>query len=45
MLPTAVVGYPDSQKIGAFSYSAAGESMVRIMVREESKVDYYDGES
>ena len=44
MLPTEVVGYPDSQKIGAFSYTAAGESVVRIMVREESKVDYYDRE-
>ncbi len=45
LLPTEVVGYPDSQKIGAFSYTAAGESMVRIMVREESKFDYYDRES
>ncbi len=44
MLPTEVVGYPDSQKIGAFSYTTAGESVVRIMVREESKVDYYDRE-
>jgi len=25
-------------------YTATGEPMVRIMVREESKVDYYDGE-
>ena len=44
MLPTEVVGYPDSKKIGAFGYTAAGESVVRIMVREESKVDYYDRE-
>lgn len=44
MVPTEVVGYPDSGKIGAMSYSAAGEPLVRIMVRESSGVDYYDGE-
>jgi uncharacterized cupin superfamily protein len=41
---TEVVGYPDSQKIGALSYSDSGEALVRIMVRESSAVDYYDGE-
>jgi uncharacterized cupin superfamily protein len=44
MLLTEVVGYPDSKKIGAFGYATTGESMARIMVREESTVDYYDGE-
>lgn len=44
LLPTEVVGYPDSKKIGAMGFTATGESMVRIMVREESHVDYYDGE-
>jgi uncharacterized cupin superfamily protein len=41
--PTEVVGYPDSGKIGAMSY-AGGEPVVRIVVRESSQVDYYDGE-
>jgi uncharacterized cupin superfamily protein len=44
LLPTEVVGYPDSKKIGAMGYATTGEAMVRIMVREESKVDYYDRE-
>lgn len=44
LLPTEVVGYPDSKKIGAMSYTAAGEPQVRIMVRQDSGVDYYDGE-
>jgi uncharacterized cupin superfamily protein len=44
LLPTEVVGYPDSKKISAMGYTAAGEPMVRIMVRQESGVDYYDGE-
>jgi uncharacterized cupin superfamily protein len=44
MLGTEVVGYPDSKKIGAMSYTSAGESVVRIMVRDTSGVDYYDGE-
>ena len=44
MLLTEVVGYPDSKKIGAFGYATTGESMTRIMVREESGVDYYDRE-
>lgn len=44
LVPTDVVGYPDSKKIGAMSYTAAGEAVVRIMVREGSGVDYYDGE-
>ena len=44
MLPTEVVGYPDSRKIGAMGFGAGGEQIVRIMVREESHVDYYDRE-
>ncbi len=44
LIPTEVVGYPRSKKIGAMSISSAGEQMVRIVVREESAVDYYDGE-
>jgi len=43
MVPTEVVGYPDSKKIGAMSY-AGGEAVVRLMFRETSAVDYYDGE-
>ena len=39
-----VVGYPDSKKIGALGFGPAGEQWVRIMVREDSAVDYYDGE-
>jgi uncharacterized cupin superfamily protein len=44
LLMTDVVGYPDSKKIGAMGFTATGESMVRIMVRQDSGVDYYDGE-
>ncbi|MEO8443660.1 MAG: cupin domain-containing protein [Gammaproteobacteria bacterium] len=44
LLPTEVVGYPDSRKIGAMGFTAAGESIVRLVVRQESAVDYYDGE-
>jgi uncharacterized cupin superfamily protein len=44
MIPTEIIGYPHSKKIGAMSFSAAGEQMVRIVVRESSAVDYYDGE-
>jgi uncharacterized cupin superfamily protein len=44
MEPTEVVGYPDSKKIGAMSFAGSAKQVVRIMVREESHVDYYDGE-
>ncbi|MBM4196780.1 MAG: cupin domain-containing protein [Gammaproteobacteria bacterium] len=44
MQPTEVVGYPDSRKIGAMGFSANGEPMALIMVKESSKVDYYEGE-
>ncbi len=44
MLPTEVVGYPDSGKIGAMGYDAAGKPMTRIMVKATSGVDYYEGE-
>lgn len=41
---TEVVGYPDSQKIGAISYDASGTALVQMMFRESGAVDYYDGE-
>jgi uncharacterized cupin superfamily protein len=44
MLGTEVAGYPDSGKIGAMSYTPDGQPVVRLMVRETSGVDYYDGE-
>lgn len=44
LIPTEVVGYPDSKKIGAMSCDGDGKARVRIMVRESSAVDYYDGE-
>ena len=44
LIPTEVVGYPHSKKIGAMSFNSTGEQMVRIVVRESSVVDYYDGE-
>jgi uncharacterized cupin superfamily protein len=44
MIPTEVVGYPDSKKIGALGFGGAGEQWLRLMVREGSSVDYYDGE-
>lgn len=43
MIPTEVVGYPDSHKIGAMSF-ADGKPVVRIMVRDSSGVGYYEGE-
>jgi uncharacterized cupin superfamily protein len=44
LIGTDVVGYPNSRKIGAISYSDDGTQLVRIMVREDSSVDYYEGE-
>jgi len=44
LIPTEVVGYPHSKKIGAMSVNSTGEQMVRIVVRESSVADYYDGE-
>lgn len=44
MIKTEVVGYPHSKKIGAMSTSSDGEHIVRMVVREDSAVDYYDGE-
>lgn len=44
LISTEVVGYPDSGKIGAMSFSATGQPHVRRMFRESSHVDYYDGE-
>jgi uncharacterized cupin superfamily protein len=44
LLTTEVVGYPDSQKVGAIARNGAGETVLRIIVRQESTVDYYDRE-
>lgn len=44
LVPTEVVGYPDSKKIGAMSFTDAGKSRIRHMFREDSQVDYYEGE-
>ena len=48
MIPTEVVGYPDSKKIGAvgtsdFSKGMAG-AWIRILTHEQPPVDYYAGE-
>ena len=45
-----IVGYPDSKKIGAMGASSYGEAMkgntwVRLITRESSAIDYYDGEA
>jgi len=44
-----VVGYPDSKKLGmmsapTYAHAMKGEHWVRMIVREGSSVDYYDGE-
>ena len=44
-----IVGYPDSKKVGAMAAPSAekamkGEHWLRVIVREGSSVDYYDGE-
>ena len=39
VVPTATV-YPDSDKVGIWT----GDPAVDVMVRRDSKVDYYDGE-
>jgi uncharacterized cupin superfamily protein len=44
LIPTEVVGYPDSKKVGAFGGPGGGEQWLRVMVREGSMLDYYDGE-
>jgi len=40
IVPTATV-YPDSDKVGIWT----GDPEVDVMVRRDSKVDYYDGEA
>jgi uncharacterized cupin superfamily protein len=42
--PSDVCGYPDSKKIGAFGYAPDNTPWVRMMSREGSSLDYYDGE-
>ncbi|BDG06642.1 cupin domain-containing protein [Anaeromyxobacter oryzae] len=45
LLPTEVVGYPDSRKIGTTATARFGEQpWIRGLFREGSSVDYYDGE-
>jgi uncharacterized cupin superfamily protein len=44
LLGTEVVGYPNSKKISAMSFDDAGTQVVRLMVRQDAGVDYYDGE-
>jgi uncharacterized cupin superfamily protein len=40
-----VVGYPDSDKVGAAAMKGDGSGLaVRVMVKQSSQVDYYDGE-
>jgi hypothetical protein len=43
MHATEIVGYPDSKKIGAMA-APRGERWLRLIARESSAVDYYDGE-
>jgi len=45
-----VVGYPDSKKVAAiagesYASSMRGEQCVRIIAREGSTPDYYEGEA
>ncbi|MFK7824269.1 MAG: cupin domain-containing protein [Oligoflexales bacterium] len=49
MLPTDVVGYPDSKKIGIFGSSDAGKgfftsSWLMKIIKDQESVDYYEGE-
>lgn len=47
MQTTEVVGYPDSAKVGAFGGppgAGGANHWLRVMVREGSQLDYYDGE-
>ncbi len=39
-----VAVYPDSGKVGAFARDAGSGEPFRLLVREESAVDYFDGE-
>ena len=48
MLTTEVVGYPDSKKIGVAGLidpvSGVMASKVRLLIKDQSSVDYYEGE-
>jgi uncharacterized cupin superfamily protein len=44
LLSTEVVGYPDSGKTAAMAYGAGDQPWVRAIFRNDSAVDYYDGE-
>jgi uncharacterized cupin superfamily protein len=50
-IPVEIVGYPDSKKIGAVAMADSTKGLksgpgpwVRIMVKEQPNVDYYEGE-
>lgn len=47
-IPTEVVGYPDSKKIGAVGTGDLAKGMagawVKILAKEQAPVDYYEGE-
>jgi len=49
--PVEVIGYPDSKKVAAFALPEAGKGFmtgaspwVRMLVKEQPNVDYYEGE-
>jgi uncharacterized cupin superfamily protein len=49
LIPTEIAGYPDSKKIGALAAASREEALkgqhwVRLLAREGSSLDYYDGE-
>jgi uncharacterized cupin superfamily protein len=48
LVPTEIVGYPDSKKIGAAVFDPtsrwAAPPRVRMIVREDAQVGYYEGE-
>jgi uncharacterized cupin superfamily protein len=45
LVPTEVVGYPDSRKVGVAATSRFGEApWMRGIFRQDSTVDYYEGE-
>ena len=46
MLPTEIVGYPDSKKLGAMAVTVPGQPpAVRAIYRQDQTADYYDDES
>lgn len=46
LVPTEVVGYPDSKKVGAMAVTTPGQPpALRAIWRQGETVDYYDGEA